>query len=252
MRFASLGSGSRGNALLVEEGPTCLLVDCGFSARETGRRLARLGKRPEELTAILVTHEHADHIGGLEVMARRHGLPVWMSHGTRLASSCVDALRVRCFDPHRPFAIDALSIEPFPVPHDAREPCQFVFGNGHSRLGLLTDCGSVTPHVRAMLNGCDALLLESNHDSEMLRNGPYPPALKRRVAGPLGHLGNHEAAALLRDLESSGLRHIVAMHLSERNNCPHRVRRSLSAALGCEEHWIAIADQTQGLDWRAL
>ncbi len=252
MRFASLGSGSRGNALLVEEGATCLLVDCGFSARETGRRLARLGKRPEELTAILITHEHSDHIGGMEVMARRHHLPVWMSHGTWLAGSYAHLPRVERFDSHQPFAIDGLRIEPFPVPHDAREPCQFLFDNGRCRLGLLTDCGSVTPHVQAKLDGCDALLLESNHDSGMLRDGPYPPLLKQRVAGHLGHLSNDQAAAFLRRMDVSALRHVVAMHLSEQNNTPQRARASLAAALGCEEHWIAVADQAHGLEWRSI
>ncbi len=252
MRFASLGSGSRGNALLVEEGSTCLLVDCGFSAREIGRRLARLGKAPDELTAILITHEHTDHIGGVEVLARRHNLPVWMSYGTCLAGSCMELPRLERFDVHQPFAIDGIRVEPFPVPHDAREPCQFVFGNGDCRLGILTDCGSVTSHIRAKLNGCHGLLLESNHDSEMLRNGPYPPSLKQRVAGRLGHLSNHQAAELLRDIDLSALRHIAAMHLSERNNCPDRVRGGFAAALGCEESWIAVVEQAGGLGWRSL
>jgi len=252
MRFASLGSGSRGNALLVEEGDTCLLVDCGFSAREMRRRLGRLGKHPDELTAILVTHEHADHIGGVEVVARRYDLPVWMSHGTWLAGSWGELPRLERFDAHRPFVIDALRVEPFPVPHDAREPCQFVFDNGDSRVGLLTDCGSVTPHIRAKLDGCNALLLESNHDSGMLSRGPYPPSLKRRVAGHLGHLSNHQAADLLRGVDLSGLRHIVAMHLSEQNNCPRQVRGSFAAALGCEESWIGVAEQERGLEWRSL
>ncbi len=252
MRFASLGSGSRGNATLVEEGSTTLLIDCGFSSRETKRRLARLGKLPEDLTAILVTHEHADHIGGVGAMARRYKLPVWMSHGTRLQHSCGELPRVECFNSHQAFAIDEISIEAFPVPHDAREPCQFVFGNGRHRLGLLTDCGSITVHIQDKLSGCDALLLECNHDSDMLQNGPYPFSLKQRVAGQLGHLSNAQAAGLLRDIDLSGLRHIVAMHLSEQNNSVARVTESIGAALGCEEQWISVAGQESGLGWRTI
>ena len=252
MRFASLGSGSRGNATLVEEGTTCLLVDCGFSSREIKRRLARLGKQPEELTAILITHEHSDHIGGVGAMARRHKLPVWMSHGTWLQQSCGELPQVKHFNSHHAFAIDGISIEPFPVPHDAREPCQFVFGNGQHRLGLLTDCGAITAHIQNKLGGCDALLLECNHDSGMLQSGPYPPFLKQRVAGQFGHLSNGQAAGLLSNIDISGLRHIAAMHLSEQNNCITRVRKSLGNALGCDEQWIAVARQDDGLDWRTI
>ena len=252
MRFASLGSGSRGNALLVEEGSTTLLVDCGFSGREIERRLARFGKSPEDLTAILITHEHADHVGGVGTMARRFRLPVWMSHGTWLQQSCGKLPQVNRFDSHQTFAIDGICIEAFPVPHDAREPCQFVFGNGQHRLGLLTDCGSITTHIRDKLSGCDALLLECNHDSDMLLNGPYPYSLKQRVAGRLGHLSNAQAAGLLCSIDLSGLRHIAAMHLSEQNNSTARVTASIGRALDCEEHWVAVARQESGLEWRTI
>ncbi len=252
MRFASLGSGSRGNATLVEEGSTTLLIDCGFSSREIKRRLARLGKQPEDLTAILITHEHADHIGGVGPMARRYQLPVWMSHGTWLQQSCGVLPRVKRFNSHQAFAIDGIRIEPFPVPHDAREPCQFVFGNGQHRLGLLTDCGSVTTHIQHKLSGCDALLLECNHDSDMLQNGSYPLSLKQRVAGRLGHLSNGQAAGLLRGIDVSALRHIAAMHLSEQNNSITQVTESIGLALGCDKQWIAVARQESGLEWRTI
>ncbi len=252
MRFASLGSGSRGNATLVEEGATTILVDCGFSRRETERRLARLGKHPEELSAILVTHEHTDHVSGVGALARRYGVPVWMSHGSRLQWTGGDLPRLECFDSHQPFAIDGMEVEPFPVPHDAREPCQFIFGNGRYRLGMLTDCGRVTTHIREKLSGCDALLLECNHDSAMLRDGPYPYPLKQRVAGGLGHLSNQQAAGLLGGIELSTLRHVVAMHLSEQNNTAAHAVRSVAAALGCEESWVGVADQENGLEWRTI
>jgi phosphoribosyl 1,2-cyclic phosphodiesterase len=252
MRFASLGSGSKGNAMLVEHGNTCVLVDCGFSLSSVAERLARLGKGLEDLNAVLVTHEHSDHLRGVGVLARRLGLPVYMTAGT--AEHCRDeAIPELClFNSHRDFAIDDLEIRPFPVPHDAREPSQFVFSDGSKRLGLLTDTGHITPHIEAMLDGCDALLLECNHDAQMLTTGPYPPALKRRVGGSQGHLSNTQAADLLGRLDCRRLQHIVAAHISEKNNTAGFARRALADALGCELEWIGVCDQALGLEWRAL
>ncbi|HET9700733.1 MAG TPA: MBL fold metallo-hydrolase, partial [Burkholderiales bacterium] len=173
MRFASLGSGSRGNALLVEAGRTRILLDCGFSVRETETRLARLGVEARQLDAILVTHEHDDHVGGVARLAARHGIPVWLTHGTLRATPAISGAQVRVFDPHQRFTLGDLEVEPFPVPHDAAEPAQYVFGDGAHRLGVLTDIGEPTPHVAATLSGCDALVLECNHDAEMLARGPY-------------------------------------------------------------------------------
>lgn len=254
MRFALLGSGSKGNATLIEQGDTCVLLDCGFTLRETEQRLARLGRSPEQLSAILVTHEHQDHLGGVGPVARKYGLPVWLSNGTlRAAAHRLGRLPdCRLFNSHTDFAIDALQVHPFPVPHDAREPCQFVLGNGVHRLGVLTDTGRATAHIAHQLDACDALILESNHDSRMLRDGPYPPALQERVAGGLGHLSNDQAAGLLAELDSSRLQHLVAAHLSEQNNRPDLAVAALSGALGCEAQWIALADQQQGLDWREI
>ncbi|MFN2308529.1 MAG: MBL fold metallo-hydrolase [Gammaproteobacteria bacterium] len=252
LRFASLGSGSRGNATLVEAGATCVLVDCGFSVRETQRRLARLGKAPEELNAILVTHEHRDHIGGVAALARRFAIPVWMSAGTAVMYGASEHSSLNSFDGHAPFALGDLHVTPFPVPHDAREPCQFVFSDGAVRLGVLTDTGSITAHIRQVLEGCEALLLECNHDAGLLAAGPYPPRLKQRVAGRLGHLSNAQAAGLLAGLERGGLRHLVAAHLSDTNNRPALARAALAEALGCAPDWIGIADQAQGLAWRQV
>jgi phosphoribosyl 1,2-cyclic phosphodiesterase len=252
MRFASLGSGSRGNATLVAEGDTCLLVDCGFSIKETERRLERLGKQATELAGILVTHEHGDHISGVGPLARKYKIPVWMTPGTHSVQNCGELSQLELFNSHESFVIDGLEVRPFPVPHDAREPAQFVFSDGNRRLGLLTDTGSVTPHIMEQLNDCDALLLECNHDSDMLANSAYPYSLKQRVAGRLGHLSNEQAADLITQRGDTGLQHLVAMHLSEQNNTEAKVRQSLSAVLGCDDAWIGIARQNEGLEWREM
>ena len=254
MRFASLGSGSKGNALLVEAGHTRILLDCGFGPRETAARLARLGCGPEALSGILVTHEHSDHIAGAFTLAGRWRLGIWMTHGTLSAcrgagseDACVEVI-----DSHRPFRVGDLEVQPFPVPHDAREPVQFTFSDGRHRLGVLTDLGCTTPHVERTLSGCDALVLECNHDEEMLRTGDYPLMLKRRIGGRLGHLDNASAAGLLKAIDVSRLRHIVAAHLSQQNNTPALARRALAAALGCADAWIGVADQDEGFGWRDL
>ena len=250
MRFAYIGSGSRGNGCVIEEADTCLLVDCGFSAREAEQRLARLGKTPEQLTAILVTHEHSDHISGVGVLARKHRIPVWATRGTLTADRLGETVETRSFCTHSGFAIGDVMVQPFPVPHDAREPSQFVFSNGAVRLGLMTDTGSITAHIETQLSGCDALILECNHDRDMLVRGEYPPALKQRVGGDLGHLSNEQAATLLSRIDTRGLKQIVAAHLSEKHNTPALAREVLSQALGCTPDWIGVADQDTGLDWR--
>lgn len=252
LRFSSLGSGSRGNATLVEAGATCVMIDCGFSVTETKRRLARLGKVPQDIHAILVTHEHSDHIGGVAAFARRFDVPVWMTAGTSVMHDATSLPCVEWFDGHTAFALGDLEVTPFPVPHDAREPCQFVFSDGAVRLGVLTDTGSITAHIRAQLDACAALLLECNHDSAMLANGPYPPSLKQRVGGRLGHLSNAQAAQLIASLDTARLTHLVAAHISEKNNRPELARAALADALGCAPDWIGIADQADGLDWRQV
>jgi phosphoribosyl 1,2-cyclic phosphodiesterase len=252
MRFASLGSGSRGNATLVEAGATLVMIDCGFSCRETERRLAQLGRTPSELNAILVTHEHGDHIRGVPLLARKYNLPVWMTRGTRRMLKDDRMPCVHHFDGHSGFSIGMLEVLPFTVPHDACEPCQFAFEYQRLRLGVLTDTGRMTPHILAALQGCDALLLECNHDADMLASGPYSAALKTRVGGSLGHLSNAQAGSLLSQLDTSRLQHLVAAHLSDKNNRPALARAALAGVLECEPGWIGIADQDEGLDWRAI
>lgn len=251
MRFASLGSGSRGNATLIEQGTTRILVDSGFSAKELEARLGRLGCDPASITAVLVTHEHNDHIGGVGVFSRRFDIPVWMTTGT-LNGHGDSYPHVNLFSPHESFSVGDIAVEPFPVPHDAREPCQFILSDGGVRLGMLTDVGRSTQHIETLLSGCDALMLECNHDSEMLANGPYPPSLKRRVGGEHGHLSNVQAANLLQRLDVSRLQHIVAAHLSEKNNAPELAIAALAGVLNCEADWITVAEQDGGFDWRTI
>lgn len=254
MRFASLGSGSRGNALVVDAGDTKLLLDCGFSTRAVLERLERLALCPEQLSGILVTHEHSDHVAGVFGLARRYALPVYLTHGTFAAAPQGKASLpdIRIIDSHSAFSVGGIEVQPFPVPHDAREPVQYVFFDGRHRLGVLTDAGSLTPHIVSVLRACDALVLECNHDREMLAESSYPPSLKRRISGRLGHLDNETAASLLLELDVGRLQHVIAAHLSEQNNRPGLAVQALASALGCAERWIGVAGQESGFSWREL
>jgi len=254
MRFASLGSGSSGNALLVQAGHTLILLDCGFGLADASARLARLGLEPGDIDAIIVTHEHEDHAGGVARLARRHELPVYLTYGTMAALGRDRAAlpETVLIDGHASLAIGDIEVRPYPVPHDAREPVQFVLGDGAARLGVLTDIGAPTPHVAQMLSGLEALVLECNHDRAMLEGGPYPPMLKDRIGGPFGHLENAAAARLLGELDCGRLQHVVAAHLSQQNNTPALARAALAGALGCESDWIGVATQEEGFAWRQI
>jgi len=260
VRFASLGSGSEGNALLAEVPAavpggilTRVLVDCGFGLRELERRLARLGlAAADQIDAILVTHEHGDHVGGVFRLARARRIPVYLTDGTRrgclqAADGCDGMLRV--IDSHRPFEVGGLRVEPFPVPHDAREPVQYVLDDGRSRLGVLTDIGHPTAHLPAALSGLTALVLETNHDPGLLADSDYPPALKRRIAGRYGHLDNADSARILAGLDRTRLRRVVAAHLSRQNNRPKLAREALAEVLGWPADAVDVADQDDGLGW---
>ena len=249
MRFASLGSGSEGNGLVVEAGATRVLMDCGFGLADSVVRLARLGLQPADLAGIVVTHEHSDHIGGGGRLARKHRLPVWLTAGTLVMAQDLDGVAVQVIDSHAAFAVDGLEIQPYPVPHDAREPVQYVFGDGNRRLGVLTDTGCSTPHIEAMLAGVDALVLECNHDATMLENGPYPVSLKRRVGGRFGHLENGQSAALLARLKHEKLQCVMAAHVSKKNNTSELAQRALARVLDCADDDVRVACQTAGFDW---
>lgn len=249
-RFSSIGSGSKGNGLIVEYGRTKLMLDCGFGLREAVRRLLARGVAPESLDAILVTHEHVDHIGGVEKLSKKYNLPVFLTSGTLQAMvGKFDFFKNTQIYGYEKFEIGDFSITPFPVPHDAREPAQFVFSNGTKKLGVLTDVGRRTRHLESILAGCNALVLECNHDTNLLAKSPYPRVLKKRISGGFGHLSNDEAADILSRINSSKLRHIVAAHLSESNNTPELVKESLSAAVNTSLESIGVADQENGFDW---
>jgi phosphoribosyl 1,2-cyclic phosphodiesterase len=251
LRFASLGSGSSGNGLVVESGKTRVMMDCGFSIAETRERLERAGLPPSSLAGIVVTHEHDDHLGGVAAFAKKYAIPVYLTRGTGMSlPEDFPAVLVRYIDSHSPFAIDALLVEPFPVPHDAREPVQFTFSDGAVKLGVVTDLGCVTQHVVDCLSGCEALVIECNHDLDMLMGGSYPFGLKQRVSGRFGHLSNAAAGHLVGCLDRSKLRHIVAAHLSQQNNRAELARSALAKAVGCEDGWVGVATQDAGFAWR--
>ena len=252
LRFASLGSGSRGNAALVASDNFLLMIDCGFSLVETERRLARLGVSPEQMDAILVTHEHADHINGVGKLARRHGTPVWMTRGTHRVWKDPKVPELQFINPHQNFELGDIGIQPYPVPHDACEPCQFVLSSKGKRLGVLSDTGHITKHICAQLDGCDALLLECNHDPEMLANGPYAQHLKQRVGGPLGHLSNGQAAELLGRIGLDAIQHIAITHISETNNTPELAHAAIAAVVKNDLDRITLADQDHGLAWTEI
>jgi phosphoribosyl 1,2-cyclic phosphodiesterase len=256
LRFKSLGSGSAGNGTVVEaqigKDTTRVLVDCGFGGRQLDQRLELAGIQAGHIDAIFITHEHGDHIGCAPQWAIRHRIPIWMSLGTYAAIGQpeLDGLLHIARD-MVPIDLGALQLRPFTVPHDAREPLQLRCMHGNADLGILTDLGHATPHVLEQLAGCHALLLECNHDPDLLAASRYPTFLKKRVGGMYGHLANHAAAAIARDLLQGGLRHVVAAHLSEKNNHPSLALAALTQAVG-DDIPIDVANAANGSDWIAL
>lgn len=256
LRFKSLGSGSAGNATVVEA--TCgtqvtrLLVDCGLGIRILNTRLAQAGLAADDIDAVFITHEHADHIGCARAFALRERTPVWMSAGTHaaLGQPDFDGLLHTARD-MQTIDLGALQVQPFTVPHDAREPLQLTCTDGDARLGVLTDLGHATAHVMGQLAGCSALLLEANHDEGLLAVSAYPPFLKQRVGGPYGHLANSRSAAILGQLCGPRLKRVVAAHLSAQNNRPELAQAALARALGCAGSEIGVAHAAEGTAWEA-
>lgn len=256
IRFASLGSGSKGNATLIESGvketDTRILLDCGFSTIELEKRLTRLEREPSSISAILITHEHSDHVIGAGRLSRKYNIPVWLTVGTYHACKDNDFAQHHFVDSHTDFSIDDIQLHPFPVPHDAREPSQFVFSDGVSRLGVLTDVGRATPHILKCLENLDSLLLECNYDQNMLLTGSYPRKLKERVVGHSGHLDNQQATQILKEINQSKLQHLIGMHVSENNNKQEYALNALCEGLGCGRDMVALATQAQGFSWREI
>jgi len=256
IRVAALGSGSSGNSLLVQAGSTTLLIDCGFTMKEAIARMLTLGITPSDIDAVLLSHEHGDHVKGVGPLSRKFGLPVWCTHGTYHGARDNRFSSVRLFHAHEPFAVGDIAIDPFPTPHDAAESCQFVFEASSARFANLTDLGACTPHVREKLKGIHGLVVECNYDIDMLRNGPYPPALQARIRSNYGHLGNQQAAELLRKLDHEDLQCILLGHLSEQNNADavaldtmqghlhDRLERVGVLAQHCASQWFSVSANT--------
>jgi phosphoribosyl 1,2-cyclic phosphodiesterase len=249
MNFCVLGSGSRGNCILVESGTTSLLLDAGFSGKEIGRRLGLIGRSLDALTAILLTHEHGDHITGAGVLSRQAGLPIYANPDThRAAETKLGTVQQRLeFATGEAFRINGLEIQPFRISHDAADPVGFVLSDGRSSLCCCTDTGKITALIRHNARRCQALILEANYDPQLLADGPYPLPLQQRVRSSHGHLANGDAAHLLSELVDTGLQQVVLAHLSTTNNQPERALACIQEKLGPQHRafTLDIALQTQ-------
>ena len=249
MRLASLGSGSKGNATLLDIGGTTIMIDCGFSLKTTIARLSSLGLDASDLDAVLVTHEHSDHIQGVERLVSKYDIPVYMTAGTFNAWKKKGQVMPTLIHAGERFTIGALDVCPVAVPHDAREPVQFVLRQETTKVGVLTDLGTVTPHVVQQYADCHALFVEANHDLEMLNSGPYPPSLKRRVSGEWGHLNNQQSADLVRQVIKNGvLKHLVVGHISQKNNHSELAAQAMDSVVASLQQ-VRYATQEEPLDW---
>ena len=248
MEFSSIGSGSKGNGTLVRSSTSCLMIDCGFSAKETERRLDRLGLVPGDLDAILVTHEHSDHVKGVAIFSRKHGTPVYMTAGTYAAKDYGDFTKLVVVRGGENFRIGDLEVTAVTVSHDAREPVQYIVKRDQKRLGVLTDVGLITPSVEQSFTGLDAMVVECNHDLDLLAMGPYPQSLKQRVSSHLGHLNNLQTANFLQRIDEGDWQYIVVAHVSDKNNSLVAVKAALSSVLS-QVQSLLFADQDYGFRW---
>jgi phosphoribosyl 1,2-cyclic phosphodiesterase len=314
VRFTVLASGSKGNSSVITGGSTRILVDAGLSCRELFRRMKQAGEDPATLDAIVITHEHSDHVNGVSVTARKLGIPVYFTEGTHRAwvgqvspkkqmsytqwaeeyrrrkaeaeSQAAEVLTlesceaeegaleageeesagaeavvkadpaalpsVRYFRPGEAFTIGDIAVSPFTIPHDAADPVGFVFTAEGTRLAVATDLGYMPPNVQAQLRRCDLIMLESNHDLEMLRDGPYPWSVKQRVLSRVGHLSNDAAAQFLEETYDGAATWVILAHLSESNNLPELARMAAERALTCKPSLLAnrllLASQHEPLE----
>jgi phosphoribosyl 1,2-cyclic phosphodiesterase len=249
MRIASLGSGSKGNATLVDTGETLILIDCGLARRDVEERLQARGLSATDIDAILVTHEHGDHCRGVVALSKTYDLPVFLTTGTASSAKLEGLDRGVIIRPEDRFDVGDCHIAAEPVPHDAREPVQFCLWSGALKLGVLTDLGSITPHVIQTFGGCDALVLEFNHDPVMLAEGPYPRSVKARVGGDYGHLANAQARLFLDHADTTKLRMLFVAHISQQNNAPDLADAALAGWSGLSACDVIHATQDTGFDW---
>ena len=245
-KFSVLSSGSRGNCIYIESDTAKIIIDSGLSVKELGRRLKSIDRTPEELDAVFLTHEHSDHIGGVGPLVRKYSIPLYATNGTIQASQKLGSVPV--FNPIRSgetVQVDGLEIEPYATSHDAREPVAYVIRCQSRKLGHATDMGIVTHEVREILKNSHVLLLESNHDVEMLDVGPYSWTLKKRIKSDLGHLSNEACGELLAAIKHDHLQRVILMHLSQTNNHPEIAHVTALQALGNHYPILSLADQDQ-------
>jgi phosphoribosyl 1,2-cyclic phosphodiesterase len=239
-----LASGSKGNAIYISDGFSAILIDAGLSATEIKRRLKSRGLNPKDLNAILLTHEHSDHIQAVGVLSRQLKLPIYLSRNIKKKVFMGSrAHEIRTFNSDSTFEINSLAVQPFAVSHDAADPVGFTIAQNGSRIGVATDLGTVTPHLKEKLKHCHLLILEANHDPDMLINGPYPWYLKRRIQSHSGHLSNRQSKHLLMQLQHKGLEHVILAHLSQTNNTPQKVLTEISGALTRCKPRLTVASQ---------
>jgi len=253
MEFCSLGSGSSGNSFIVKNNQTILMIDCGFGLKETIDRLEKYQINPSEINAILLTHEHEDHIKGAFSLANKFQIPIYLSYGTHQMShkKINDGYKIKFeliknFDS---FMIDDISVSPMPVPHDAREPLQYRFDCMDKSIAIMTDLGKITKHVVQKLLRINLLVLEFNHDDEMLSDSDYPDSLKKRINGQYGHLENKESLKLLSSISHPELSWVIAAHLSEKNNKIDLVKQMIFEIVDKYSSNVGVIDQDLGLEW---
>ncbi len=241
-----LASGSKGNAIWIADDRTQILFDAGLSGIEIQRRCQSKGLDPAKLNAIIVSHEHADHIQGVGVLSRRFHLPIYISEKTeKTAGRYLGKVSdIRYFDCGTSFSVNSLNISPFSIPHDAEDPAGFTINRNGIKIGIATDLGIATAMVKERLKACQVLVLEANHDPDMLIKGPYPWPLKQRIQGRTGHLSNIDSRELLSDLKHAGLQHVVLAHLSETNNTPEKARGEVIQALSGSHTQLHVASQS--------
>ena len=249
LQVASLGSGSAGNALLVRTANTLLLLDCGFTLKETTARMAKLGLSPANLDGVLISHEHGDHVRGVGPLSRKFAKHVWLTHGTFNALRDQRFTHANLICAHQGFTIGDIDIDPFPTPHDAAESCQYVFSNQNVRFACVTDLGTCTPHVEQKLAGVAGLLIESNYDEQMLSSGPYPASLQARIRSDFGHLGNVQAGQLMQRIDHPGMQTILLGHLSEQNNTDEAAAATMAEYLPANDNRVTVLQQHDCSAW---